>query len=201
MSPLAVALELPEAASGDLRELDYQLARRCVAGDETAWREMVDRYGRLVYSVCLAAGLAPPEAEDVCREVMLSALHGLRSYGGCRLSTWLYRITRRRIADFLRSSRRREGPAGLPGDSTFPAVRAEREARFKGWVEPTCEYERVRQELARLEEPERSVMVAFHIAEVPVREIASDIGLPENTVKSHLRRARLKLRRRLGGIE
>jgi len=94
------------------------------------------------------------------------------------------------------------------GDTVWPqwaaaieGIRAEREARFKGWVEPTCEYERVRQELARLEEPERSVMVAFHIAEVPVREIASDIGLPENTVKSHLRRARLKLRRRLGGIE
>jgi len=102
-----------------------------------------------------------------------------------------------RLSPLLAASRR----AGLPGDPTFPAFRAEREARFKDWVERTCEYERVRQELARLEEPERSVMIAFHIGEVPVREIAGDMGLPENTVKSHLRRARLKLQRRLGEIE
>jgi DNA-directed RNA polymerase specialized sigma24 family protein len=99
---------------------DAALARPCLAGDEAAWRELVDCHGPRVYSICLARGLRPSEAEDVCQEVMLSALRSLRRYGGCRLSTWLNRITQRRIADHLRSRRRRDLALGFPGDPGFP---------------------------------------------------------------------------------
>ncbi len=175
---------------------DAALARRCLAGDETAWSHFVDSYGPRVLSVCLASGLRPSEAEDVCQEVMLSALRSLGGYGGCRLSTWLYRITRRRIADHLRSRSRRDLALGFPGDPGFPnpdggpGVQA-------GCVTRDPLYGELREELARLPEPTRSVLIAYHVGEVPVREIARELGMPENTVKSHLRRGRLAVRERL----
>jgi RNA polymerase sigma-70 factor (ECF subfamily) len=49
-----------------------------------------------------------------------------------------------------------------------------------------------------LEEPARSIVLAYYLGEVPVKEIAREMEMPENTVKSHLRRARAALRHRLG---
>jgi len=57
--------------------------------------------------------------------------------------------------------------------------------------------DRLRQQIARLGEPARTILLAYHVGEVPVREIAADLGMPENTVKSHLRRGRLLLRAHL----
>ncbi len=144
----------------------------------------------------MAAGLPAADAEDVCQEVLLSALRDLDHYRGCRLSTWLYRISRRRIADHLRAPGRRELPLGMPGDRSFP--RADDSTRDSEVAAGrTAECERLRHEVAGLDEPERSIVIAYYAAELSIREIAAELGMPENTVKSHLRRARLLLRKRL----
>jgi RNA polymerase sigma-70 factor (ECF subfamily) len=146
-------------------------------------------------------GLRSSEAEDICQEVLLSALRSLRSYRDCRLSTWLYRITRRRIADHFRAPGRRDVAFGSPGDPTFPdavlAGHRESEAPLAGALE--CD--RLRQEIAGLDDPTRAILLAYYVGEVPVREIALDLRMPENTVKSHLRRGRMLLRVRIGEEE
>lgn len=120
-------------------------------------------------------------------------LRSLRRYRDCRLSTWLYRITRRRIADHFRGRGGRERALGLPGDPGFPDGRGGSEAE----VLRAHECDRLRREMASLAEPVRSILLAYYVAEVPVREIALDLEMPESTVKSHLRRGRLLLRARL----
>ena len=186
------------AGSLDPWAQDAALARRCLAGDEIAWRELVDRHSPHVYSLCLATGLSASEAEDVCQEVLLSVLRGLRGYRGCRLSTWVYRITRRRIADHFRAPGRRDVALGLPGDATFPeALPAGPDVSAEAARASECD--RLRREVAGLDEPGRSILLAYYVGEVPVREIALDWGMPENTVKSHLRRGRMLLRARLEG--
>lgn len=125
---------------------------------------------------------------------MLSVFRSLRAYGGCRLSTWIYRITRRRIADHLRSPQRRTTPIGLSNE--FPLQTGE-ERRH-------CDPERqaagseLRGSIARLHEPPRSIVLAYHLGEMSVREIARELKMPESTVKSHLRRSRVLLRRWMG---
>jgi RNA polymerase sigma-70 factor (ECF subfamily) len=147
--------------------------------------------------LCLAAGLEAPDAEDVCQEVMISALRGLRRYRGCHLSTWLYGITRRRIADHYRSHMRRDVSLGHPGDTTFPKAPTSNPGDVEADVIRSREYTRVRIEIDRLGDPTRSVLLAYYVGEIPVRDIASMMEMPENTVKSHLRRGRLMLRAHL----
>jgi RNA polymerase sigma-70 factor (ECF subfamily) len=175
---------------------DVALARRCLAGDEAAWRTLVAEHGPRIFSLCLARGLPPSDAEDVCQEVLVSALRGLRRFGGCRLSTWLYRITQRRLADHFRS-RGRADALGLPGDPTFPARADPAPVGPDAESIGSAERERVRRAVAATDEPMRSILLAYYVGGLSVREIAREHRMPENTVKSHLRRGRMSVRERL----
>jgi RNA polymerase sigma-70 factor (ECF subfamily) len=147
-----------------------------------------------VLALCRIAGLGLDDAEDVCQEVMISVYRGLRTYGGCRLSTWVYRIARRRIADHFRSPQRRDRPFGLPGHRPLqPSPRASAQD-----IDRRSLARDALDSITRLAEPCRSVVVAYYLGEEPVREIAQTMHMPENTVKSHLRRGRLILRAHLG---
>lgn len=138
---------------------DEQLARRCVSGDELAWRELIDRYTPMVYSLCVHAGLGAADAEDVCQEAMVPI--GLSD----------------------------EPP--LQGLTPCTAPTQERELTRAG------DRERVREGLHKLADPTRSVMLAYYLARMPVREVAHELEMPQNTVKSHLRRGRQALRANL----
>ena len=77
--------------------------------------------GALVYSICGRSGIAGPDREDVAQQIMLDAFRALPRYRGTsRLSTWIYSLALRRVADHFRSPQRRDVPSGSPGDDTFP---------------------------------------------------------------------------------
>jgi RNA polymerase sigma-70 factor, ECF subfamily len=190
----------PDSCPGRRHVDDLELARRCASGDEDAQRDLVDRFGPLVYSVCARYGLAGPDREDVAQQIMLDVFRGLARYrGGSRLSTWIYSLGLRRVADHFRSPQRRDEPAGLAGDDTFPA-----QTVTPGDVPPDeqvverDEQARVGRALARVPGPERAALLAYYLGELSVAEIARELKIPEGTVKTRLHRGRLALRKELG---
>jgi RNA polymerase sigma-70 factor (ECF subfamily) len=188
--PAAVAVSPPVRA-----EDDADLARRCVAGEPAAQRLFVERYSRLVFSVCRRRGLSPDAAEDVTQDVLADAFRALGRYRGeARLSTWLFTLASRRVAGFLREAARAPLSAGHPGDPGFPSPGVLDGA---GGMETRDRALRARDAVGRLGEPARTILTAYYLAELSVAEIAAELGLPENTVKSHLRRGRLAVRRTL----
>src|SRR5688572_20513039 len=94
------------AAPADARQEDYCLVQRLIGGDAAAWREFVDRFGRLVLARVLATAremnqpLATADAEDLCADVftqlVLAGYAALARFEGrSALSTWLCVVTRR----------------------------------------------------------------------------------------------------------
>ena len=85
-------------------ETDAELVARCRAGDEDAWRELVDRFSRYVYAISVQAFRLPPhDAEDVFQEVfarVYERLDQLRSDEAVR--PWIGQLTRRICLDKLR---------------------------------------------------------------------------------------------------
>ena len=75
---------------------DAELIQACLDKDETAWKELVERYGRLVYSIPLRYGLTPADADDVFQNVFTIVLRRLSSLRNqASLTAWLITITQR----------------------------------------------------------------------------------------------------------
>lgn len=75
---------------------DPELVRACLDGDEKAWKELVDRYGRLVYSIPRRHGLSPADADEVFQNVFTNVLRQLGSLRDRKLlAAWLIAIAHR----------------------------------------------------------------------------------------------------------
>ena len=192
--------DLPRLEPGRSNEEDLELARRCGSGDAAAQRAFVDRFAVLVHSICARSGIVGPDREDVAQQVLLDAFRALPRYRGTsRLSTWIYSLALRRVADHFRSPQRRDVPSGWPGDDSFPPPRVD-----AGALAPDeqavrrDEDQRVNRALARVAEPERAVLLAYYLGEMSVSEISRTLEIPEGTVKTRLHRGRQMLRKELG---
>lgn len=162
---------------------------RAKARDPRAFRELVDAYRHVAYGVAFRILGHPEEAEEAAQEAFVRAWTALPNFrGDAKFSTWLYRIVTRRALDRLEAIRRRRGrevevedAETLPG-SGGPDVQARQRAQM------------LEKLVADLSDAQRAVVTLFYYEEKSVLEVAETLRMPENTVKTHLSRARAALR-------
>jgi len=161
-----------------------------LAGDEVALAEIYRRYSPLIYSVALRSLGHVAEAEDVTQKVFIAAWTSKHTYQPERASlpAWLMGISRHKI-----------------GDAHFGSARQKRiQSEVAAISEPTTQEpmdvaERlvIADEIARLDDvPQQVLRLAFY-EDLTHAQIAERMQLPPGTVKSHIRRSLLKLKRRL----
>ena len=143
---------------------------------------LAERLVRLLPRLRSRLAKRTPDADDATQDVMVRALRYSEGFDESRpLWPWVRRIADRVVVD--RSLRAAKEPlAGEFDDPVDESSTGERESE-----------EVVERLLAGLRTIERDVLVAFHVQEHSVGEIARSMGLPEGTVRSHLSRARKKL--------
>ncbi|WP_237328988.1 RNA polymerase sigma factor [Streptomyces sp. CBMAI 2042] len=169
-----------------------RLAAGFVRGDEDSFALVYRRWGALVHSLAARSLGDAREAEDVAQQTFLAAWRGRHGYHAVRgpLPGWLVGIARRKIADaHAARSRRtelaaahaaREG-AGVPGTAERPEAALDRVL--------------VTQELRKLPPVQRQILRLAYFDDLTHVQIAERTGLPLGTVKSHARRAILRIRR------
>ncbi|MEN3340050.1 MAG: hypothetical protein V7647_3726 [Acidobacteriota bacterium] len=163
------------------------LIERCRAGDDIAFTELVDRYKNLVFAVVGRMIADRSQADDLAQEVFLKVHRGLPYFrGDARLSTWIYRI----VANVCSEARTRHPhETALDGD----AVRVRRgtvDAAFAGMELR----DRLDKALAQLPEKYRFLVAAHYLEGVQYDALAEALDLPIGTIKTHLYRARRRLR-------
>lgn len=132
------------------------------------------------------ARLPAADLDDAVQETLVRALRSRQQYDAARpLGPWLRAAAVRAFLDLRERSARGARPPGESG--------REPEAPDRSYAE---QRETVEALLASLSEVERTALLAFHRDGMSVQAIASRLGLPDGTVKSHLHRAREKLARR-----
>ncbi len=156
---------------------DRSLLESCRAGDDRAWRLLVDRYVRLVYSIPLNFGLNPIDADDVTQStftILMGSLSSIESED--RLGAWLATVARRQTFRHVERMRR-EAPSDDPG-----AAPAADEATAAGRTE---DMEWLHQGLSRLDDRCARLLLALYFTPEPRRsytEVAAELGLPVGSI-------------------
>jgi len=100
-----------------------RLLEACLAGDQQAWAELVERYTRLIYSIALKSGLNEHDAADVVQNVFTIVLRRLETLQQPeRFSAWLITTTHRECWRLVKSHREVNIEDGVePIDADPPA--------------------------------------------------------------------------------
>jgi RNA polymerase sigma factor (sigma-70 family) len=169
-----------------------ELARRFLSGDEQALADVYDRWGSLIYSLCLRSLRNVSDAEDATQKVFVAAWQGRARYDPDRanLSAWLVGIARHVIADAHEARARDISLTDQLAVLTSSEAAAPSDAHI-------AERLVVADEMARLDPVPRRVVELAFFDDLTHTEIARRLDLPVGTVKSHIRRSLVRLRDQL----
>ena len=183
--------------------VDYQstpegsLVQRAQAGEEAAFREIVERYQSKVFSIIHGIVRQRNDVEDIAQQVFAKVFLSLRSFDfRSSLITWIYKITVNECFDYLRKRKVRK--------LVYESDMSEDEARRVENSEPSVDRQVPMDEslasrdyavklLTRVSEEERMLLVMKEVEGFSVEELAQKTGMNENTIKVKLFRARQKL--------
>ncbi len=173
------------------------LAEALADGSSDALSECYRLWGPLVLGIAMRSLRSRVDAEDIVQQVFVSAW---RSRGTLRpsesaLPAWLIGITRRRVADEY-ARRSRESAKATRAGSVL-AVAGEEHTDPGDRVDGVVDRVVLRDALDQLPEPRRSVLNLVYLEDRTQEDIAERLDLPLGTVKSHVRRGLLHLRREL----
>ena len=146
---------------------------------EEAFEALLERFQGKVFRLCCCILANQALAEEASQEVFLRIWKSLAGFKGeASISTWVYSISRNTCLTILKREKGRQGAA--PGE--FPGQDASRRDNSD-----------VRSAVARLPEKYRNVLLLFYYQEKSYEEVSAMLGLPLNTVKTHLHRAKRQL--------
>ena len=167
---------------------DAALVSGCLAGDESAWNELVDRFSRYVFAIATQAfRLSPDDAEDVFQDVfarVYDRLGTLRDPDALR--PWIAQLTRRECIDKLRAGQREAPVDEVPEHAEETLDR----------IEDAFD---VHAALDSLPGECREVLDRFFCRDESYRTIGDQLGLPSGTIASRISRCLTRLRERLEG--
>lgn len=177
---------------------ERQLINRARAGDRSALRELVDLHKDRLFAFIWRMVRHHHDAEEICQDAFLKAFASLDSFSTeYRFSTWLFTIGYRVCLNQLRRKR------ALTGELDFTALPFEAAGSEETWLQSE-EAGRLRRMIwlavDRLSAPQRATILLFYRHECGCHEIARILELPVATVKSHLHRARGRLRGMLESV-
>jgi RNA polymerase sigma-70 factor (ECF subfamily) len=192
-----------------LRDLtDQEVVARARDGRESAYRELIRRYERPVFSLIYRMVRDRETAEDLAQETFIKVLNAIASYRPeFKFSSWVFKIANNTAIDHLR---RREldtlSLEGSPHASTPDAIEATSLQVSDDSETPLDEVTarelgaEIEQAINQLRPEYRSCILLRHVEGRPYEEIAEMLDLPLGTVKTYIHRARHELRAALGHL-
>ncbi|HSJ24776.1 MAG TPA: sigma-70 family RNA polymerase sigma factor [Longimicrobiales bacterium] len=184
---------------------DQQVVQLARDGSERAYRELIGRYQRPVFSLIYRLVRDREKAEDLAQDTFIKVLNNIDRYKPeYKFSSWIFKIAHNTSLDLLR----KKEPETLSIDgSPHARTAAETEASTitpeSGGENPE-EYTANRQLGAEIEDAlgtlradYRTAIVLCHVEGRPYEEIAEIMDVPLGTVKTYIHRGRKELMQRL----
>ncbi|MFN7921299.1 MAG: sigma-70 family RNA polymerase sigma factor [Bryobacteraceae bacterium] len=182
---------------GNTVEADARLVERCLAGDGSAWEELVRTHTRRVYGICYRFTGSDAEAQDITQDVFVRVFQTLKSFraGEGSFSVWVTRMTRNLLIDNYRRSKLRRMTDSLEDQLPTIEEKPTHSTRTEGMLEGREASEILQGALQRMSPELREAVVLRDLEEMEYKEIADTLKVPEGTVKSRINRGRAELGR------
>ncbi|MGE0553191.1 MAG: RNA polymerase sigma factor [Gemmatimonadales bacterium] len=194
----------------DLRDkTDQEVVALAKQGSEVAFRELVRRYERPVFSLIFRMVRNKELAEDLSQETFIKVLNAVGTYRPeFKFSSWVFKIANNAAIDHLRKrsldTLSLEGSPHAQTPEMIEATALQISERAETQLEEVENRELGRTIEAAIDElrPEyRSCILLRHVEGRTYEEIADILNLPLGTVKTYIHRARNELRIALGHLK
>jgi RNA polymerase sigma-70 factor (ECF subfamily) len=187
----------PGSAEGCMaRDDEIRLIARAKRGHADAFRSLVEAYKERLFAFIWRMVRNHHEAEDICQAAFVKAFESLKSYSETyAFSTWLFTIGYRLCLNQMRKRRAVSGETdfsrigGEAEDAAITVAGSEESRRLRDLIWAAVE---------QLSPPQKSAVLLFYREGKSCQDIGVVLGIPAVTVKSHLHRARERLRQVLG---
>ncbi len=189
--PWSDAAGLAEAGvseAAEIRDEDAELLDRLGAGEEAAFRLLVERHIDRAYAIALRIIGNPADAEDVVQDTMLKIWthRGRWQHGRAKFSTWLYRVVSNRCIDLRRKPR-------TENVDVVPEV-ADVRPDASSVIERNEARDLLEAAMQRLPEQQRVAVILSYHENMSNGEIAEVMDTTVAAVESLLKRGRQQLR-------
>jgi RNA polymerase sigma-70 factor (ECF subfamily) len=187
---------------------DQDVIERAREGRESAFRELIRRYERPVFSLIYRLVRDRERAEDLSQDTFIKVLNALDRYDPAfKFSSWIFKIAHNTALDFLRrkepetlsidGSPHASSPGELESSTLTPVSTHETPDDFASSREIGSHIERA---IAKLRFEYRTAILLCHVEGRPYEEVAQIMDVPLGTVKTYIHRARNELRRHLAHL-
>jgi len=173
------------------------LIERCLAGDQSAWEEIVRLHRRKVFNIAYKFVGKHDLAEDLTQDIFLKLYRSLDTFDRrANFQTWLISVSRNLCIDHYRSVRKERETINRDIDaSTLMPMSRDRSAYAQ--LELRDRVQLLRAALEMLPPTLRTAVLMRDIQELTYQEIADKLSVPEGTVKSRINRGRTELARQV----
>jgi len=163
---------------------EADLVRRCQAGDEEAFRTLIEQYRGMLFGTAYLMVRDRGLAEDAVQNALVQIWKHLPSFHSkSGVKTWLVRIVINEVKQQFR--KKKLSMASLEDASEVPSGQADIETALIRDEERRS----LRQALAKLPAEQKEAIVLRYFSSLTIPEIAAAMNKPEGTIKSRLSRA------------
>ena len=180
------------------RRAEKRFIAQAREGDERAARGLVEAHKDRLFAFVWRILRDHHESEEICQDAFLRAFNSLDSYKGeYRFSTWLFTIAYRLCLNQIRRKKALTGEVDFSNvsageDDVCDSLAQSEEARILK--------DKIWEAVDELSVQQRAAVLLFYREEMSCDQIAQTLGIPMATAKSHLHRARGRLRDALSGL-
>ncbi len=180
------------------RRMEKRLVAQARDGDQESARALVDAHKDRLFAFVWRILRDHHESEEICQEAFLRAFSSLESFSAeYRFSTWLFTIAYRLCLNHIRRRKSLTGEVDFTGvpngepDMVEQLAESEEARRLKDQIWGAVD---------ELSGPQKAAVMLFYREGMSCETIAQTLGIPMATAKSHLHRARGRLRDILSGL-
>jgi RNA polymerase sigma-70 factor (ECF subfamily) len=183
-----------------MEKTDEQLVEDYLLNDKTSFDEIVNRYIKAIYNFVYRLSGNEKEAEDITQEVFFKVWKNIKKFNLEKsFKTWIFSITKNTAIDYLR--KRKDIPISFfddeNGENFLENTIEDKEPIANEVIDIQYNKKELEKVMQNLTIIQREVIILKYLNEMSLSEVAEILDMPKDTVKSHHRRALIKMKSKL----